>query len=158
VQPEFVTETEIRFIGQAVRTSNQAESNPSSARIPGLWGRFFAENIPGSIPFESEPTTILGVYTNYESDDTGEYSLIAACRVSSLDNLPDGMTGGIIPAADYLVFQAKGQMPQALIATWGSVWNYFSAPRPYRRSFTTDFELYKGGNEADIYIAVTSNA
>ncbi len=157
MEPQFVSEAEIRFIGEAVRTTNQAESNPSSARIPGLWGRFFAENIPGGIQDKTEPTAVLGVYTNYESDHTGEYSLIAACRVSSLDKIPDGMTGGVIPASDYLVFAAKGAMPQALIAAWGSVWNYFASPRAYRRSFTTDFELYQGREEVGIYIAVTKN-
>ncbi len=45
-------------------------------------------------------------------------------------------------------------MPDVVIQTWMSVWRYFSEPRGHVRAYTEDFELYRGPNAVDIYIAV----
>jgi predicted transcriptional regulator YdeE len=45
-------------------------------------------------------------------------------------------------------------MPQTLIQTWIAIWDYFAKDSEYKRAYTTDFELYRGGDAVDIHIAV----
>ena len=105
------------------------------------------------------PGNLLGVYTDYESDHTGAYSLIVSAEVSSLDSVPEGMIGLTIPASKNLVFPAGGPVPDAIIQAWQNIWNHFSQSSEYRRAYTTDFEAYKWNpetqqTEAEIHIAM----
>ena len=60
-----------------------------------------------------------------------------------------------IASGDYLVFEAKGEMPQVVIEAWGNVWNYFSSEdAKHTRAYTSDFEVYKSDSEVAIYIAI----
>jgi len=44
---------------------------------------------------------------------------------------------------------------QAIIETWGEIWEYFSNENSqYKRAYKTDFEYYKDQNEIEIYISV----
>ena len=80
-------------------------------------------------------------------------------EAANLDGVPTGMVGVTIPAGRYLEFAIRGQMPQALIETWQSIWKYFSGVSAYQRAYTADFELYKRNpetqqTEVSIYIAI----
>ena len=117
MEPKLVTKDEIKLIGIETRTTNQREADPAMAKIPGLWQRFFTESIEEKIPNKTNAGARFGTYTNYESDHTGEYSLIAAAEVSSLADIPEGMTSLTIPPGKYLVFPVEGEMPMALVET-----------------------------------------
>ena len=154
IKPNVVTKDEKKIIGIEARTSNSAETNSQTAKIPTLWQKFF--QLEEKIPNRKNADVILGTYTNYESDYNGEYSLIVSLEVGSLDDIPDEMVGAAIPATRYLVFTAEGQMPAALIKTWTQIWQYFSANPEFQRAFTTDFELHDKNDESkvEVYIAV----
>lgn len=152
--PELKSLPEFKVVGIEVRTSNTAEMNAASAKIPGLWGRFYQEQIPARIKPAKSDARVVGVYSKYASDHSGPYSLLAGVEAPALDAIPDGMTGITIPANNYLVFTAHGAMPQALIQTWAAIWEYFSQGRKYQRAYTHDFELYKAPDRVDIHIAV----
>lgn len=152
MDPKWTNVTELKVAGIEIRTTNQAEMNPSTAKIPSLWGHFY--KIQGDMPRKSMDARTLGVYSKYESDHAGPYSLLAGVEVSRLDDLLDGITGATIPAGNYLVFTAQGSMPQALIKTWGAIWAYFSGDPKYQRAYTFDFELYQAPDRVDIHIAV----
>jgi predicted transcriptional regulator YdeE len=154
MKPIIVTADEKKIIGVETRTTNRAEADPKNAKIGALWQKFF--QVQDKIPNKKRVETILGTYTKYESDHTGEYSLIVSSEVTSLNVVPDGMVGMTIPSARYMVFTAKGQMPAALIETWKSVWEYFSKNPEYKRAYTTDFEMHekKDPTKVDIYIAI----
>jgi predicted transcriptional regulator YdeE len=159
MEPRLASLVEIKVVGIETRTSNQKETDPSSAKIPGHWKRFFEEEIVRNIPNSVRPDIIFAVYTNYQSDHKGEYSLILTARVSSLESIPAGMTGITIPPSRYLVFPAIGKMPDSIIRTWGNIWKYFYESTQYTRSYTADFEIYDKRSqsenpEVDIYIAV----
>ena len=154
MESKFVRLDEIHAIGIGARTTNRLEFDQSSAKIPGLWNKFLAEGMAEKIPNQEEPARLMGIYTNYISDHTDEYELIIASAVTSLNDIPEGMSGVTILAGDYLVFQARGQMPNAVIQTWKGIWDYFAEDSSYERLYTTDFELYRGDSEADIHIAV----
>lgn len=152
--PDLKNLPEFKVVGIEIRTSNAAEMNAASAKIPGLWGRFYQEKIPASIKHAKSDARVMGVYSKYASDHTGPYSLLAGVEASTLDAIPDGMTGITIPANNYLVFTAHGAMPQALIQTWSTIWEYFSQGRKYQRAYTHDFELYQAPDRVVIHIAV----
>lgn len=156
MQPYIVTKDEIKLIGLETRTFNQHEMDPATAKIPKLWEQFFAEGLAGKIPSRTEAGTLFGIYTNYASDHTDEYSLIVGTAVNSLDEVPEGMTGLTITPARYMVFPVKGEMPQALGEAWDYIWSYFGNGTAYERSYTADFELYDLNNptRVDIYIAI----
>ena len=153
-EPKLITRTAITAVGIAVRTNNTLEMDPSQAQIPGLWGRFFGEEISQRIPNKKDHVLPLGIYTDYESDHLGPYSLIAGVETTDLNAIPDGMRGLTIPGSSYLVFTAVGPMPQALIDTWIYIWNYFSKDSRYTRTYTADFEQYESNEKVEIHMAV----
>lgn len=141
-------------IGIKVHTTN--ENGQSAADIGGLWGRFMGEQIADKIPNRIDGD-ILSVYCNYAGDYMQPYDNIIGCRVSSLDDIPDGMVGQVVEAGNYRHFTAKGNVTQGAVAeAWATIWQT-DIPRRY----TTDFEVYgeKAQNpldaEVDIFIAVT---
>ena len=159
MEPRLTIGNAMKVIGFEVRTSNLLEVDPATAEISPLWKRFVEERLEERIPNRTHPGNLFAVYTNYESDHTGMYSLIVSAEVSSLDRVPEGMMGLTIPAGKYLVFTVGGPIPDAVIQTWQNVWNYFSQSSEYRRAYTADFESYRWKpdtqqTEADIHIAI----
>ncbi len=138
------------FIGLELRTNNQE----CSMAMPAHKERFFNENILAKIPNKINGT-IYALYTDYEGDFTGPYSWILGCEVSSLDNVPAGLVGKIIPESKYAVFTTEGAFPQGLIAAWQAIWK-----SGLSRSYTSDFEVYRAdfnpqtNPEVKVYIAV----
>jgi predicted transcriptional regulator YdeE len=140
----------IDAVGFSVRTTNANEQDPTTAKLGPVWEKFFTV----ALPKLSAQSKVYGVYTNYESDHTGAFDVIACANTLSTDSLADSVDVQI-EAGKYMIFSAQGQMPQAVIGLWGEVWGHFSASDCKDvRSYTTDFEFYKGANEVDIYIAI----
>jgi predicted transcriptional regulator YdeE len=148
----------MHVVGIEVRTKSALEANPATARIADLWNRFFHDKVSEKIAHREDASAVLGVYTNYESDHTGFYTLIVGVQVQNAKAIPTGMVGVTIPAAEYLVFSAPGKIPDAIIAAWGRVWDHFAQSSALERAFTTDFELYRTGStgetSAEIYVAI----
>ena len=135
--------------GLQIRTKNADEMNPETQKIAPLWGKFFAEIMP---TFSATPPPLYGVYSNYESDAFGEFDVLVGADVLEES---DSFKSVTLEAGKYLVFTAKGELPQAIIETWGQVWAYFEDPSiDEKRAFKTDFELYTSETEAEIYIGV----
>jgi predicted transcriptional regulator YdeE len=136
--------------GFAVRTKNIDEMEPSKAKIGNLWDRFYRE----IAPHLSAESRVFGIYTNYESDHTGDFTVLAGTDV--LNNTADHkLQSTKIPDGNYLVFSGAGEMPQAVINLWTEVWQYFGGSHcKHIRAYTTDFELYPSATAVDIYIAI----
>jgi predicted transcriptional regulator YdeE len=153
--PELQSRDEFAVIGITVRTSNEAEMRSSDARIPALWNEYFAAGVTARIPNRTPDQSTFAVYTEYESDHTGPYSLVLGQQVSSLDQIPDKMVGLNIPAGRYLVFSADGPVPDAIVAAWREIWTYFQDNPHYKRAYSSDFEVYGTvPNTAEIFIAL----
>ena len=134
--------------GLQVRTKNADEMNPETQKIVPLWGRVFNEMLPTL----DEGATVYGVYHNYESDADGEYDVLVGADAI---NATDEMKSVELHAGKYLMFQVKGELPQAIIDTWIQAWAYFEDPSiDEKRAYKTDFELYKSADEVEIYIGV----
>ena len=144
----------MQVMGIATRTTNQNEMHPATAKIPALWGRLFQEQVMDKVPGRTLNAFPVGVYSQYDSDHRGPYSVLVGAEVLDLDTVPDGMVGLAIPAGRYLVFTAQGPMPQVVIDTWIAIWQYFSENPQYTRAYSTDVELYRGPEEVAIHIAI----
>ncbi len=138
------------FIGLELRTNNQE----CSATMPAHKERFFQENILEKIPHKVG-SDLLALYTDYEGDYTQAYSWILGAEVSSLDEVPEGLVGKVIPASQYAVFPTQGAFPEGLIAAWQEVWK-----SDLSRLYSSDFELYPDhfdpqvNPEVKVYIAI----
>ncbi|MCW8090911.1 GyrI-like domain-containing protein [Alteromonas sp. ASW11-130] len=133
--------------GISVRTKNSNEMSPSTAKIGSLWEKFYGELAPKL----NQNARVFGLYTNYESDHTGLFDVVA-CSDSLLT---ENVEKHDVKAGNYVKFKAAGEMPQVVIDLWGAVWKYFDANDcDYKRTFTTDFEFYKSENEVEIFISV----
>jgi len=104
---------EFRVMGIEIWTSNENAMKD----IPGHWGRFYAEGIEEKIPGRLGDD-VIALYSDYEGDYTKPYSLTIGCKVSSINNIPKGMSAKMVPASNYLVLTAKGKMPDALVSVW----------------------------------------
>jgi len=138
------------FIGLELRTNNEE----CSSAMPTHKEKFFNENISAKIPNKINGD-IFALYTDYEGDYNKPYSWILGCEVSSLNEIPVGLVGKVIPQSKYAVFTTQGEFPQGLIAAWQTVWQ-----SDLSRSYTSDFELYRSdfhpqkNPEVKVYIAI----
>ena len=142
-----------KVIGVSVRTTN--ENGQSANDIQALWDEFMSEGVANKIPNKIDGE-ILSIYTNYESDHTKPYDTILGCRVSSLEEIPEGMIGQSFEGGNYGEFISKGDLSQGIVyTTWTEIWE-----KDLDREFTADFEVYgeKAQNPIDaqvnIYIAL----
>ncbi|MCE0495452.1 GyrI-like domain-containing protein [Vibrio salinus] len=136
--------------GFAIRTTNADEMNPSTAKIGDLWAKFYAN----AMPELNEKSKVYGVYTNYESDFSGAFDVIACSDTVLPEKVSDSVRAGVV-SGQYVRFSATGEMPQVVIDLWGEVWRYFGSENcAHERAYTTDFEYYKSANEIEIFIAV----
>ena len=150
MENKIVTLPGFTVAGIEIRTTNEK----AMEEIGGIWGRFFKEGIQEKIPNKADKD-IIGLYSEYEGDQTKPFKLLVGSKVTSADNLPEGFVSKTIPSAKYRIFTAKGKMPDCIGAEWQRIWASGA-----KRAFTYDFELYgeKSGTpenaEVDIYIAV----
>ena len=154
MEPKLVQHEGGTAVGVDVRTRNQEEMEPGKGRIPSLWERFFREGIASRLQDKVHPESRVGVYSEYESDHTGYFTLMAGMLTDPAAPVPAGMKKVAIPAGEYLVFRAEGEMPGALIQTWMAIWKYFGGTRDVKRKYLVDFEAYQAARIVDIYISV----
>ena len=138
-----------RVSGLTIRTTNREESDPATARIGKLWGRFFGEETYASTPERTSDARIFSLYSAYESDAHGAFDVTAGVAVSG------GKGSLAVEAGDYLVFNGQGEMPQMVIATWERIWQYFEAHPEIARRYRSDFEAYEGPDKVAIHIGVS---
>lgn len=143
-----------RIVGLAMRTTNTAESDLSSAKIPKLWERFgkerWAERLEEVGAFG--PTT--AVYSAYESDVTGSYQLLVGRQVRDSSPVSAPLQVVSTSQGSYLAFHCSGPLPQAVIAGWRDVWTYFASANAPARAYTFDFEIYPDAGPVEIWVAV----
>ncbi len=148
----FGSEREIvhvdNFTVQGIKIStNNAVEMTAEGKIPILWSTFYGQHYGQSL--QGEP--VYGVYSDYESDLNGQYSLLAGVKAGEKNS---AYTETHIESGNYMVFRAQGEAGEAAIAAWQDVWAYFANDKVgYQRAYTTDFEVY-GLDSIAIYIAI----
>ncbi|MBS1513776.1 MAG: effector binding domain-containing protein [Bacteroidetes bacterium] len=150
---KIVNLDEIKIIGINKITTNR--NNQAMSDIPAVIGKFYGEGFAEKIPSRID-NDMLAIYTDYEKDYTAPYNYIYGCRVSSVDFIPEGMIGKIIPASKYAVFAVRGKMPDVIVNLWKYIWKEFDSQRAY----IADFEVYgkksqdRENSEIEVYISI----
>lgn len=147
---EFSAKT---VIGMSLRTNNERESHPDTASIPIMWRNFFEYNVMAGIPQQLDPMTVYGVYSDYESDSTGDYTLLIGLQSGATEK-PSSLHLVEIKEGKYLVFKVSEASPAGIKDTWAGIEGYFTEVNTYRRAYTTDFEIYQGRSDISIYISI----
>ena len=136
-------------IGIAKRTSNAL--GKASVDIPALWQKFMSENVIEKIPNKLSEE-VFCVYTEYEGDHNQPYTTLIGCKVSNLDNLPEGYKGITIAGGNMEKFVTKGDLMQGVIVQqWMKIWNM-----DLQRTYQSDYEVYgeKAQNPQDAEVEI----
>lgn len=137
---------EIKLVGIKVRTNNKTElysTDKNAGKIFPCVQKYFQEKLFEKIPNRRKPGTTYCVYTEYESDHTGDYTYYIGEEVSSFNNIPEGLHTLIIPAQTYNKFTTDpGPMPTVLQNAWETILNMPENDFGATRRFLADFEVY----------------
>ena len=153
----------IMLVGITARTNNAAEMEPSSAKIGTTVQKYFHNGLSEKISHRVAPNITYCVYTDYESDASGDYTYFIGEKVDSFDNLPEGLVSLTIPPQNYIKFtNGPGNMPGVCIDVWKKVWAMNDAQLGGERKYIADFEIYDerasdhNNTILDVYIGVES--
>ena len=134
---------EIKLVGITARTNNANESDPSLAKITPTMLKYFNEGLPVKIPHRAKTGTTFCVYTDYESDITGDYTYFIGEEVEAFETIPEGLETLVIPAQLYAKFTTEpGIMPNVVIEAWQKIWQMTPQDFGQPRRFSADFEVY----------------
>lgn len=132
-----------RIVGLQIRTTNAAEAAPATARIPDLWNRFTNENVSARILEQQGSSAVFAVYSAYETNEHGAYSVTIGCPVDDAGIIPEGFKEVWIPEGRYAVATtAVGPLPEIVIDGWKEIWVASVQELGGERRFEVDFEVY----------------
>jgi predicted transcriptional regulator YdeE len=133
--------------GISVRTTNSNEMNTDKSKIAGLWRDFSAVLQRAG----QRPTVVYGVYSDYASDQHGEFDVTAAaaCDFSHADQRKI-----YIPTGSYLRFSKAGPHPKTVMTLWQEIWDFFAQADTPKRAYLVDFEEYTGQESVAIFIGI----
>lgn len=148
MQYEIVNLTEKVVAGFSAITNNT--SPEMSSVIGGLWQKLYSKNGCEGLTNRVNDKAV-GIYTNYAGNHLDDYTVIAACEVKNLENIPDNMEIHKIPEGKYAKFIVRGNMITAVSEFWQKLWNL-----NLDRSFICDFEEYQNADleNAEIHIYI----
>lgn len=127
-----------KVAGLSARTSNEAPD--MGMVIGGLWGEFYQDTCYPAISGKKNDKA-LGIYTDYEGDEHGEYTVIVGCEVEQKNQMPEGVSIREIPAGKYAKFVVEGDMHAAVAQFWQKLWGM-----ELDRAYTYDFEEYQNSD------------
>src|SRR5579862_3270002 len=123
MKKEIVNKNEIKLVGLTVRTNNKNEMNPQTSKIGELAGHYWNQNVASRISNRENPGVTLSVYTEYDSNEHGDYTYFIGEEVSSFENIPAALHQLTVPAAKYIKFTTtSGKMPEVVINAWQQIW------------------------------------
>jgi len=152
---------EIRLIGFTVRTSNALEMDPTTAKIGLTVQNYFEGMFSEKIAQRKSPWTTYSVYTEYESDSTGEYTYFIGEEVINFETQPHEFKQITIPQQCYSKFTTPpGAMPEVCLNAWQKIWQMTTEELGGNRSYKADFEIYDQrasdptNSVLDIYVGI----
>lgn len=143
-QPEEIELPARRFAGLTTRV----QPNEPYA-ISQLWDRFRSDTTVARIPGRVNNGASVAVYTEYESDYTGPYTLLVGFEVAADADVPSGIRVIDVPGQKYAVILAQGKQPEAVQQAWQWVW-----ASALDRAYTADFDEYLGPEDVRLHVAI----
>jgi predicted transcriptional regulator YdeE len=156
---------EMKLVGISVRTNNAHifEADPTTNPIALTVQKYFYQGLSSQIQNKKTPGTTYCVYTEYASDYNGDYTYFIGEEVTSLTEIPEGMTTHTVPAQTYAKFTSpSGPMPKVCVDLWQKIWFMEQQNQMEKRGYLADFEVYdeRAADHAnvvlDIYIGLRS--
>lgn len=129
--------------GIARRTSN---AHPE--QIGAFWETFRTGKIAQKLP-QRTSDAVYALYTEYDSDHNGEYTLLLGYKVPADSEVQEGLYKVTVPADLYAVVDARGPQPMTLINTWQEI-----NTTNMDRSYGCDFDIYWGPESVEIYVSI----
>lgn len=136
---EIVELKEKNVAGIKARLNNNSED--FSLKMGSLWEEYF-KTIYGRVNDKTTGIPI-GLYTNYSSDNNGDYDCYICSEVNSIAQEKDIATTKI-SAGKYAKFIVKGSAETAVKGFWSSLWNM-----DLDRKYDCDFEEYVSGEDTE---------
>src|SRR5258708_285941 len=96
-------------IGVSARTNNAKEMTPDGV-IGKQWARLMQEDLLSKISNKVDKN-IVAIYTDYASDNNGEYTFVLGAKVNPGAEIPAGMVMKKIPAGRYAMFPSTKAPP-----------------------------------------------
>lgn len=151
----------IKLVGISARTSTKAEMDATTAKIGATMQHFFMQGLQSKITNRKHPGKVFAVYTNYESDEHGDYTYFLGEEVSSFEDIGQGLETLTINAQHYVKFTSDpGQMPTVVIDMWQKIWKMNALDLGGKRAYHADFEVYDERSHdqnnviLDVYIGI----
>lgn len=133
----------IKLVGISARTNNATELKVETGKIFPCVQRFFHEALHDKITHRKKPGTTLCVYTDYESDHTGNYTYFIGEVVTSFEDQPSEMAQLTIPGQTYTKFtNGPAPMPEVIREPWFKIWKMSPDELGGDREYIADFEVY----------------
>ncbi len=147
----------ITLLGIMVRTNNKFETSPLTSKIGPCAQRYGQEHIFNKISNRKNPGRTFCVYTDYESDHTGDYTFFIGEEINespdgnakekdeTLDSIASsiGLKKHVIPPQNYAKFTTEqGIMPLVAINAWQNIWQMTPETLGGKRRFHTDFQIH----------------
>ncbi len=156
MEPMIINKESFMVIGPGIRST--LENGQNSIQIPKFWEKCIKLKYWEKIPNKVDQRKFYGICTDINPD--GSFKYIAANEVTSLENIPKGMTGKVIQAGSYAVFTAKGKIPDKIHEVTRYIYGEWFNKSGYERGNAEDLEVYEDKRinlpepEVDIYIPI----
>ncbi len=162
MQEQRIQLPEITLVGLTDRTNNKSEMNPKTSKIATLADLYWGTQVANEIQHRSKPGITYAVYTDYESDEHGDYTYFIGEAVDSLQGQDlEKLKAITIPISSYKMFTTEpGKMPGVVISAWQEIWAMKENDFGGKRKYIADFEVYDeratdpNNMIIDIYIGV----
>lgn len=143
-----------KLIGKKLPSQTRNLNGKSGRDCSKLWQEFEEEQIVASVTNKLSDV-LYAVYYDYESDENGWFSYFIGFQVAMNEITPEGLDELLIPAQNYHIETAKGQMTGCISDAWQRIWQ-----GDIHRAFGYDFEIYDERShdwenvEVDIYLSI----
>jgi predicted transcriptional regulator YdeE len=128
-------------VGVTVRTNNAKEAG-GQGDIPQLWQNAMQNGTLDQIQNKASDDLMV-IYSDYATDNTGDYNYTLGYRVTSADKVPTGMVAKTVHAGKYALFTSAQGAPQEVIpALWMRINTMTPDQMGGTRAYQTDFENY----------------
>ena len=138
----------LMIAGLSTVTNNELEMSEENGKIALLWEEYFAKDIYKKTFDKANSDFMYGVYSDYESDASGNYKVTVGVEVTKPKNAI------VIEDKKYLVFTKQGELPMVVVELWEEIWDYFEKNSEYARAFEVDFEKYAKEDEIEIFVSI----
>jgi len=147
---QIVEMEEKHVIGLAARANNFSPDLQTA--VNNLWGEFYKGEYLRQIQGRKNEK-VYGIYSDYQSDETGDYNAMVACETDITTEQPAETVVKILPKGKYAKFIVKGDVHQVIGAFWKNLWEM-----ELDRVFECDYEEYQNEDtenaEIHIYIGI----